>query len=48
MSEVVTVRYDGSQAHVAVGNRCLVVDRRDDQDRSSVCPVELVSSALGS
>jgi len=48
MSEVVTVRYDEGQARIAIGGRSLVVDRRDDEDRTSACPVELVASALGS
>jgi hypothetical protein len=48
MSDIVRVQYAGGQAQVRIGPRTLQVERRDDEQRGSVCPVELVSAALGS
>ena len=48
MSDIVRVQYAAGQAQVCIGQRTLQVERRDDDQRSSSCPVELVSAALGS
>jgi hypothetical protein len=48
MSDIVHVQYAGGQAEVRIGLRTLQVERRDDDQRASVCPIELVSAALGS
>ena len=48
MSDMVRVQYAAGQAQVRIGQRVLQVERRDDDQRSSSCPIELVSAALGS
>ena len=48
MSDIVRVQYAAGQAHVRIGERTLQVERRDDDQRTAVCPIELVSAALGS
>ena len=48
MSDIVRVQYAAGQAQVHIGQRTLQVERRDDDQRSSSCPVELISAALGS
>ena len=48
MSDMVRVRYVDGRAEVSIGNRALHVERRDSDGRSDTCPIELVSSALGS
>jgi hypothetical protein len=48
MSDTVRVRYVDGRAEVGIGDRALHVERRDKDDRSYTCPVELVSAALGS
>jgi hypothetical protein len=48
MSDIVRVQYAAGQAQVRIGQRTLLVESRDDDQRSSSCPIELVSAALGS
>jgi hypothetical protein len=48
MSDAVRVSYTNGQAEARIGERTLAVARRDDKARTSVCPLELVSAALGS
>ena len=48
MSDTVRVRYADGRAEVRMGDRALHVERRDTDGPSYTCPVELVSSALGS
>ena len=48
MSDVVRVQYAAGQAEVHIGERVLHVERRDDDARTTTCPIELVSAALGS
>ena len=48
MSDVVQVHYAAGRAEVRIGERALSVARRDDEGRAEVCPLELVSAALGS
>lgn len=48
MSDIVRVQYAAGQAHVSIGERSLRVERRDDEQRTGVCPMELISAALGS
>ena len=48
MTNRVRVHYAAGQAEVQIGERVLQVERRDNDARTSVCPVELVSAALGS
>jgi hypothetical protein len=45
---VVRALYRSGQAEVWVDDRLLLVERRDDQDRTYGCPIELVAAALGS
>ena len=47
-ADPVVVRYTGNHAEVRIGDRALVVDRRDDESRTHTCPIELVTAALGS
>ena len=46
--DVVTVRYQDGHAKVRMGERVLEVDRRDNETRVHICPIELVTAALGS
>ena len=46
--DTVRVRYTGGGAEVQIGERLLNVQRRDNDTRTSTCPIELVSAALGS
>jgi hypothetical protein len=46
--DVVSVRYTQGWAEVTIGDRSLVVDRRDNETRAHICPIELVTAALGS
>jgi hypothetical protein len=48
MSDIVRVRYAAGRADVHIGDRSLTVERRDDDARAAVCPIELISAALGS
>jgi hypothetical protein len=45
---MVRVRYLDGHAEVHIGDRALQVERRDTNRRNNTCPIELVSSALGS
>jgi len=45
-NEIVVTYKDGS-ANVHFGNNTLSIGRSDDASREYLCPVELVSSALG-
>ncbi len=47
-SSEVCVRYVDGRAEVQVGERSLMVNRRDDETRTFTCPLELVTAALGS
>jgi hypothetical protein len=47
MSDIVRVQYAAGQAQVRIGQRTLQVERHDDDQRTSLCPIELVSAALG-
>ena len=46
--DTVRVRYADGCAEVRIGERLLQVQRRDNEERAYTCPVELVSTALGS
>jgi uncharacterized OsmC-like protein len=46
--EKVTVFTINGQTKVLIGDRTLDVDRRDASARENICPMELVSAALGS
>lgn len=46
--EKVIVRTYKDHTKVQIGDRTLEVDRRDDLARENICPMELVSAALGS
>jgi hypothetical protein len=48
IDSVVRARYLSGHAEVWVGDRPLQVERRDDQDRTYNCPIELVTAALSS
>jgi len=48
MNDIVRVSYTNGQAEARIGERTLIVAQRNDEDRSSECPLELVSVALGS
>jgi hypothetical protein len=48
MADTVHVRYAGGGAEVKIGERRLQVQRRDNDTRTSTCPIELISAALGS
>jgi hypothetical protein len=48
MSDAVRVSYTDGQAEARIGERTLAVAQRDNEARTSVCPLELVSAALGS
>ena len=45
---VVVVEYKDGFANVIIGNRKITVARRDADTREDLCPVELISAALGS
>jgi len=45
---VVIVEYKDGLANVLIGNRKIEVARRDADNRDTLCPVELISSSLGS
>jgi hypothetical protein len=47
-SDTVRVRYAGGSAEVQIGERLLQVQRRDNDSRTTTCPIELVTAALGS
>ena len=47
-SDAVRVRYADGSAEVRIGERLLQVQRRDNDARSTTCPIELVTAALGS
>jgi putative redox protein len=46
--EKVSVRTFKDHTKVDIGNRSIEVDRRDNPYRENICPMELVSAALGS
>jgi putative redox protein len=46
--EKVSVRTFKDHTKVDIGNRSIEVDRRDIPSRENICPMELVSAALGS
>lgn len=46
--EKVSVRTFSDHTKVDIGNRSIEVDRRDNPTRENICPMELVSAALGS
>jgi hypothetical protein len=43
----VLVQYKNGFAEVAIGDSIIRVARRDDANREYLCPIELVSAALG-
>ncbi len=45
---VIVVEYKDGFANVIIGNRKIAVARRDADTRDNLCPVELISAALGS
>ena len=45
---VVVVEYKNGVANVIIGKRKIAVARRDADTRENLCPVELISAALGS
>ena len=48
MSDLVRVSFLDGHAEVHIGQRALQVERRNEDNRSVTCPVELISAALGS
>ena len=46
--DTVRIHYADGGAEVRIGERLLQVQRRDNDTRTSTCPIELVSAALGS
>jgi hypothetical protein len=48
MTDVVTVHYAAGRAVVEMGERSVLVERRDTADRAEGCPLEWLSVSLGS
>jgi hypothetical protein len=44
---MVHARLSEGQAEIHIGERLLQVDRRDNDARTTTCPIELISAALG-
>jgi hypothetical protein len=47
MTDLVRVSYASGSATVRIGAAGLTVEPRANDERSAVCPIELVSAALG-
>jgi hypothetical protein len=46
--DTVRAHYANGGAEVRIGERLLQVQRRDNDERTATCPIELVGAALGS
>ena len=46
-SSPVRVHYTAGQANVRIGEQMLSVQRRDGEERTASCPIELIAAALG-
>lgn len=44
----VTVKYRNGHANVLVGSRTLNISRQDENAPEYLCPIELISAAIGS
>jgi hypothetical protein len=48
MQDDVSIRYAGGRAEAQIGEQTLTVQRRDDAAGVCICPIELITAALGS